>query len=129
MILKPHHIYKATFSKLPSYVSRRNTVLLVPKYEYNTCACDIMPSLIPCWVCIDILGGLYENTFISIGQNKAIFSKPTVSDVFELVGRMREAKSKYYYNFRTQSIEPKLLRQLPTGQKFADSLAQKFHEK
>ena len=107
MILKPLHIYKATFSKLSSYGSRRNTVLLVPKYEYNTC--DIMPSLIPCWVCIDILGGLFENTFISIGQNNATFSKPTVSDVFELVGRMREAKSKYHYNFRTQSIEPKLL--------------------
>ena len=107
MTLKPLHIYKAT---LPYHDSRkRNTVLLVPKYEYNTC--DIMPSLIPCWVCIDVLDGLYENTYISIGQNKATFSKPTVSDVFELVGRMREAKSKYCYNFSTQTIEPKSLRQ------------------
>ena len=102
MELKKGHLYRAQYVKdtANGYGDRfKGYCLVVPSKTE-----DSRPYMyLHCDVLIDVINNFSETTSVNFAGSFE-FQFPSVSDVFELVTRMKKEKNRYKYNFKTNEI-------------------------
>lgn len=104
MRLLKDHLYRVSLKEdSPLYNSYpRKCVLTVPSYD--TEVGEYFNLSLNHSIGIDIAGSYSECSSIYLTSNSFKFEKPTVSDVLEIMNRMKKENSLYRYDLRTNKI-------------------------
>ena len=108
MILKAKHLYRAASRENHTIFTSygKKYVLICPQKDVDV-NYDFRDT-IKTFVQVDILDCFQNDSSIYLTNNAFEFKSATVSDILEIIQRMKEMKEcKYRYDFRTNEIVPK----------------------
>jgi hypothetical protein len=103
MILKAKHLYRVD---IPHCENSKKYALIAPDCDFDT---DDQSNgsgcIINCVVCISVVDDFYVNAglWFSFGGN-CIFKKPSVSDVIEMVRRLKYEGDLFRYDLKSKQI-------------------------